>query len=214
MRYFILFGGIVSLALTGCASLDRSECELGDWGGIGYTDGAKGATVNALERHGKACARYQIAPNIDVWRTGYEAGLDTYCTEASGLARGIKGESYAGVCIRPGHERFVPAYNDARHVFELEKRVEYALSAIDDSDRKIDDLREELYDIDDRIANDPHITAAETREARDRQEEIRHELHDEKNDRRRHQSSLRYAEIQASEAREWLITRYGYYPGY
>lgn len=72
-----------SLAITGCASLSKAECQVADWYQIGAKDGANGHDWSRLASHAKACAKVGITPDRDTWERGRQAGLYSYCTPAN-----------------------------------------------------------------------------------------------------------------------------------
>ncbi len=63
----LLFNAFIMLLVTGCATMDKSECEQADWRIIGLEDGAEGRPVSYIGRHRKACAEYGIKPNLALY---------------------------------------------------------------------------------------------------------------------------------------------------
>lgn len=96
MRYVIfvvLLGG-----LAGCASLSETECQSGDWYGIGLADGAAGRSADFIYQHAKACNEFGIAPKASPWRKGRAEGLKQYCTPTNAYRLGSKGRRLSAVC--------------------------------------------------------------------------------------------------------------------
>ena len=50
-------------ALSGCASLSKSECLNANWEDIGVRDGANGQPEEYLIQHSTACAKVNVAPD-------------------------------------------------------------------------------------------------------------------------------------------------------
>ncbi len=132
-------------ALAGCASLSESECRSGDWGGIGYRDGAAGFQRTILDSHDKACAKSGVKPNANAWYAGYERGNAAYCTPQRGLDEGINGASYRGVCPAPLEAAFLERYNVGRQVFQARQTLANIASDIAriDSELARSDLKPE-----------------------------------------------------------------------
>lgn len=112
------------LCLSACASLNESDCQQGDWERIGFRDGQRGRPASRIEEHVKACSAYGIAPAELPYRAGRERGLNFYCTPASGLAVGRRGEGYAGVCPEWAESSFLAAYDVGRDIYVARQRLE------------------------------------------------------------------------------------------
>jgi hypothetical protein len=133
--------GLTTLALTGCASLSQEECLSGDWRVIGYEDGAAGQAPGRVGEHSEACARYGVAPNLDLWRIGYEDGLLSYCTRPSGFRAGVTGATYNGVCSGPEAQEFLLAFRDGRSVYDVRQALSRAQSDLYSAEGEIDRVR-------------------------------------------------------------------------
>jgi hypothetical protein len=119
---------VATLALAGCASVTKEECETGDWVAIGTRDGAAGRVADTqFARHVQACGRAGITPDRTTWEQGYRAGLVRYCTPLSGLREGEAGRPYRGVCppdteagFENGHSLGLRAYRARSEITRLE----------------------------------------------------------------------------------------------
>lgn len=94
----ILLASISCAMLNGCASLSKEECMIGNWQGIGFTDGAAGYSANRISAHQKACAKVGVSANYKAWEQGRQEGLLRYCTKANAYNLGKRGERLNGVC--------------------------------------------------------------------------------------------------------------------
>lgn len=94
--------GLVALftlcTFAGCASLNREQCQRGDWYGIGMTDGQAGMPANHIEAHTRACGKYGLQPDDRQYHLGYNRGLEEYCRIDNAFATGLQGYRYQGVC--------------------------------------------------------------------------------------------------------------------
>ena len=70
---YLLIGMIL---ISGCASLNKGECNTGDWQKIGKKDGGRGLVAKEqLKKHLSACSKYQIYPNNKIYYSGYNNGI-------------------------------------------------------------------------------------------------------------------------------------------
>ena len=60
VRILFLLGTL--LLIASCATLSKDECRAGDWQAIGLEDGAKGRLTSFFDKHVKACAKHEVAP--------------------------------------------------------------------------------------------------------------------------------------------------------
>ncbi len=107
----------LSLGVSGCASISKSDCEAGNWQELGFADGAKGKSGERLFKYTEKCSKYGISVDRQAYDLAYKNGLKTYCTVDNGFRRGAGGGTYNPVCsgelereFRQGYERGVLAY--------------------------------------------------------------------------------------------------------
>ena len=89
--------GSISL-LSGCATLSKQECLIGDWQAIGYNDGVAGYQSDRLASHAKACAKASVAPDYQAWERGRQLGLKQYCITDNAYNLGRRGRKLNNVC--------------------------------------------------------------------------------------------------------------------
>jgi hypothetical protein len=124
--------------LTGCASLNREQCQRGDWYGIGMADGQVGELAQRMDRHVRACAEYGIRVDDQQYRTGYERGLAEYCTIDNAFESGLLGRRYQRVCP-PAIDALFERCNEAAYdVYRIKREL-------DDLENRIDDVELRLY---------------------------------------------------------------------
>ncbi len=134
---FLATVAFASLALSGCATVSKGECQGGDWYGIGVRDGANGYGEERFVDNAKACAKHGITADRERWLDGRVRGLERYCTVRNGLQVGQRNDSYRGVCPLPDEEGFLRGY-------ELGRELHYARARLSGYDSEIHDLRERL----------------------------------------------------------------------
>lgn len=118
-RPWIALVPIFVLAVGGCASMSEDECLLADWRTVGYEDGARGATAEALGPRREACADHGVAPDLDAYRRGRDEGLREYCRPERGFALGDGGGRYVGVCPPELEPAFVDAWRAGARLDDL-----------------------------------------------------------------------------------------------
>jgi hypothetical protein len=116
---------LVALALlAGCASLDRAECDAGDWRAIGLADGAEGYGPERLDEHRAACARYDVAPDAAAWEAGRQAGLLSYCTPANVYRIGAQGAALSNQCPAESMAELQAAWHQGNLRFAIESEID------------------------------------------------------------------------------------------
>ncbi len=113
-----------SLAITGCASLSKAECQVADWYQIGAKDGANGHDWNRLASHAKACTKVGVTPDRDTWERGRQAGLYSYCTPANAYRVGSQGSSLKNVCPLELQDQLNRATSYGNSIYRLRRNLE------------------------------------------------------------------------------------------
>jgi len=102
---------IVTLLISGCATLNEGDCREGNWSGIGFNDAAAGLKSNVqLSSHIKACSRYKISSDNQAYHSGYANGLKQFCTREKGVRYGADSSEYYGVCPKHLERDFLTGY--------------------------------------------------------------------------------------------------------
>lgn len=141
------FIAILAGAIGGCAGgLSKQECELADWHSIGFEDGAKGLPQTQVSRHRKNCAEHGIGLQLNEYRDGWQAGIDTYCQPGNAYNLGRKGKSYRGVCPGDVEPAFLAAYGEGRSLYALEQDVYQLNRALKRKHQRMDAIEVEMRD--------------------------------------------------------------------
>ena len=134
------------LLLCGCATLNRSECQNADWRMIGLEDGSKGRDMAYIGNHRKACAKYNISPDLELYQAGHDQGIGQYCTYIKGFQLGKGGGKYQGVCPAALEKDFLLGLQRGREIHSLTQEINRAESAIRSKLNRIADLDDEEQD--------------------------------------------------------------------
>lgn len=164
---------LLALALAGCGTVSRADCQAGDWYAIGVVDGEAGYAGSRIDEHAKSCARYDLPVDRTRYAEGREAGLRRYCTPASGFANGVSGNPYRNVCTGEAGAGFVTAYGIGTDVYrarsvarDLAAEARSIRSDRNRAEDRIDDLRRKM----------DGATPEERERLRDRIEDIRFDM--------------------------------------
>jgi hypothetical protein len=143
---------LAALTLSGCASLNESECRSGSWSDIGFRDGRNGRSVDRIAEHKEACKKYDIEPDRADYLSGRDEGLIQYCTRHNGFEVGRSNGTYEGVCARLNERAFLEGFNKGKALYEARSRLDSVESEISQVDEKRDEeglskeVRDELFD--------------------------------------------------------------------
>ncbi len=121
MKYFSVMCTFFILGLSGCSTLNKGQCQSGDWYGIGLADGTRGAALTQLSQHRDACVEHGITINGDEYRQGRAEGLKKYCRPLNGYQLGRQGYRYNNVCPDNLNAAFYQAHEYGYKIFSLEQ---------------------------------------------------------------------------------------------
>ncbi len=137
----LLRAGLALLLLSGCATLNESECRNADWRIIGLEDGSRGRLESYIGSHRSACAKYNVSPDLTAYQGGRYEGLVQYCTEANGFTLGRTGSSYNGVCPPHLEDAFKTAYLLGQDINRTGKKIRSLQNAISLKQKQIEKIK-------------------------------------------------------------------------
>lgn len=168
--------GIVLLALAGCGTVSREQCQAGDWYGIGVTDGREGRPESRIDDHAESCARFKLPIDRAAWDAGRTEGLREYCTPISGYANGVAGRTYHDVCSGPAGGSFITAYALGSDVHRARAEAERAAAEARRIEDEIDRIGSEIAELQDRLDDADRDRRGEIRDRIDRLRDRRFDL--------------------------------------
>ncbi|WP_338849633.1 DUF2799 domain-containing protein [Massilia sp. W12] len=131
--------------LCSCASLSRDECLRGDWWQIGMADGSRGAGMQQLAQHQKACAEHGVIPNAQTWLAGRKQGLLSYCQAENAFQLGRKNSSHiAGDCEEFQKPQFLAEYARGQEIWRLEHEEDEKKSDLDKHKKRLGKIDERI----------------------------------------------------------------------
>ncbi|NNE62786.1 MAG: DUF2799 domain-containing protein [Gammaproteobacteria bacterium] len=138
---------IAAILVSGCATLDKSECREADWQMIGLEDGAKGHPLTYIGNHRKACSEYGVKPDLDQYRVGHQIGLTQFCTPDNGFKQGRAGRDYNNVCPAKLAGQFLAGYDTGLELHELKSEIDHKLRDARTAKTEKGQLEEKLQNI-------------------------------------------------------------------
>ena len=150
---------LIPVFLAGCQSMSETECQVADWGRVGFNDGAQGEPERRIAAYTKDCGKIGVQPNAVAYRQGWDAGIQRFCTAANGWRAGLEGQrDKAQVCQgQPGFDRFSHALNAAMQVYRTQEKIRENTQEINRLQKKLESpgtddekrqIRRKLQDID------------------------------------------------------------------
>ena len=185
---------IVLLALlhAGCATMSQGECLSGNWGRVGYDDGAAGYPSSRLRNHEQACAAHGVGVDARTYLDAREQGLEVFCTPYRGFTVASNGQNYAGVCPAHLERGFLAGFSDGRFVHEAKQHLDSVGSDVSAIEYRI---RKASQDID---KTNKRLRSAENDDERNR---LQREVRNLRGDIRRADEDLRHAQRREDTAR-------------
>ena len=144
LRKYII---IASIFLGGCATLNQSECLNANWQMIGLEDGSKGQALSYIGKHRKACAEFNISPDLDQYQRGHTQGLQQYCTYDRGMQRGVRGQVFKNICPPELEGNFRLGHQRGREIYRLNVEIKQANSSIKESYKLLNDLADDVIEM-------------------------------------------------------------------
>jgi len=144
----------LSASLAGCATMNRAECLNADWYMIGMEDGMRGALPSYIGKYRRACAKYNITPDLEAYRNGHNEGISQFCTKARGFYMGEGGASYTGICPPELEYEFLEGYNQGRRLHNMRQEINSISSGIRSDQNKLSALKKALKEKKSKLISD------------------------------------------------------------
>jgi hypothetical protein len=137
----------ISLFVSACATLNKSECRHADWQIIGLEDGSRGRPISYISKHRKACAEHGVSPDLTRYQDGHAAGLTQFCTAEMGFAQGKRGRHYNGVCPAELRGDFLYGYERGRELYLLQKEINQINSYIKNNETLLESMQTSINEL-------------------------------------------------------------------
>ena len=128
---------LTTALMAGCASMNKDECLAVDWRTIGYEDGVQGRPGDHIAEYRKACAKYGVRADLDLYQQGRKQGLREFCQPVNAYRLGARGGTYYGVCPVELEGPFLSAFDSGRQLYMLTARVSNAEAELSSKRREL-----------------------------------------------------------------------------
>ena len=120
-RYLFCIAFTVAFLLAGCAGHPSIGC-VGDAETLGYHDGNQG-------QH--SCAAALSETDGVAYRTGWNEGIQRFCTEENGYQQGCQGAAFTNVCPDPLASTYLDGYQSGYSIYLMQLEVDAMERAIE-----------------------------------------------------------------------------------
>ncbi|MBU6951081.1 DUF2799 domain-containing protein [Hahella sp. HN01] len=141
------------LNLSACATMNENECRNADWRVIGYEDGVAGRSATYLSQHREACSDYNVSPDLDAYRAGFDDGARNYCKPQNGFDLGRGGNAYKGQCPPDLEPVFMRAVESGQFVRYMEKEIKDSEGMRTSAEKDLDKNRDKIDAIENELVN-------------------------------------------------------------
>ena len=114
---------VISVFISGCATLNEAECISANWYDLGSENALSGKKSSFVAEHTSACKKYQITPDFDLYREGWQQGIKQFCSAQSGWRYGIAGNYYRNTCDTQAQAECLKGYNPARKIVQKKREI-------------------------------------------------------------------------------------------
>ncbi|MBU3004709.1 DUF2799 domain-containing protein [Paraglaciecola arctica] len=128
----------VTVLLSNCANMNKSDCLTADWQLIGFEDGSLGENESHVAQHRKDCSEHGVTPDLALYRQGHFEGSKQFCTTTNGFNRGLKGKEYKRNCPQQFEEAFLSGFTDGQHLYSLKKVLNQRANELEDAYKELD----------------------------------------------------------------------------
>ena len=156
---------LMTLALSGCATMSPEECLQANWEEVGYNDAVEGYPVSRSAEHREACADTGVSVDFELYRNGHALGLPYYCTRETGFETADHGGDFATQCRRETFPDYLVGYSEGLDVFALKTEMREIEIQIDEKSDQAEALLKQIGQL--RTARDnPELSKDARRDAR------------------------------------------------
>lgn len=159
--------------LGGCAAVTKEQCVAGDWSELGKAHASVGKPANHLDEVVKSCGKHGITPNTEAYMSGWNRGLQNYCTPLNGFTLGKQNKQKSPICPPRMGAGFNQAYQLGYVIWSARNRVERAETEVRSHEMRVDELEESLSGL-----NCKDKKKDERKECRKERKKLRHRLDD------------------------------------
>lgn len=134
------------LTVTACGTSSKKEyCNTTDWQEEGKKIGLRGEAEDSVMKEQKSCAELGIQIPLTEYKTGWDEGIQQYCSEENAFDLGKKSEKHkAENCPIVYRPKFLTAYEKGKKVQDVNQKIEKVEKKIDNTDAEKEKLQSEI----------------------------------------------------------------------
>jgi hypothetical protein len=153
---YLRFLGItaITLLLSNCANMNKSDCLTADWQLIGFEDGSLGKNESQISQHRKECSEYGVTPDLTAYRTGHLEGSKLFCTTNNGFTRGSQGKDYDRSCPEQFEVTFLAGFTDGQTLYGLKKLLNQRAADLESAYKELNWLEHTIAEKSDLMISD------------------------------------------------------------
>ncbi len=148
----ILFLIVAGVFIISCQSIElvpvKSQCENIDWYEIGRGDAVQGKTSQSYKKTSEQCIGFSSAQEAQYF-SGWNAGLDSFCTRQQGFVLGRLGNTYENICPENKIKSFQRGYEQGLKVFNYEQNNKVLAEELQATSQRVekssDSEKQELF---------------------------------------------------------------------
>lgn len=137
----------MTAALAACETgppMSAAQCQVADWGQVGFQDGAQGRPAERYVALEQACAAAGLPADQARYMAGRRDGLLDYCQPDRAFRLGLSGASYQGVCPAQFDGAFRSAFSDGALAYSAQSALRSAESAVNSLRSERDEVQRKL----------------------------------------------------------------------
>lgn len=138
----------IALLLSGCDTVSKEQCQAGDWRALGRADAASGHAANRIAKVAEDCGEYGVSPDPAAYQSGWQEGVQIYCTPLNGFNIGRQGDGKSDICPPALAGQFEYAYQLGNRIYSTRNEVESIESRLRYLESSTDRERFELMRLD------------------------------------------------------------------
>ncbi len=120
-RLLPIFGCMLSLLFAGCSTVPHVGCTA-DAETLGFRDASKGQ---------QTCSAHLSGTDHLAYQTGWNEGIQRFCTEDNGYQQGCQGAPFSNVCPDPLASSYLDGYQTGYSIYLTQLEVDATERAIE-----------------------------------------------------------------------------------
>lgn len=143
-RTLVIMMAVFAISACGTAS-KKDFCNNTDWKEEGRKSGQQGNSADVVMKDQRACADLGIEISLEDYKSGWDEGIQEYCSEESAFDLGKKSEKHkvenCPIVFRPN---FLASYEKGQKLKDVNQKIEKVEKKMSDADAEKAKLQKEV----------------------------------------------------------------------